>query len=64
MILYKYINISKPEHSFFFIESYKELWQWSVDNTANFWEEFWYFSDLKYSRKFESVSLFDDIFIV
>ncbi len=41
---------------FIFTESYDDLWQWSVDNVASFWEEFWYFSGLKYSQKFESVS--------
>ncbi|XP_065054567.1 acetoacetyl-CoA synthetase-like [Rhopilema esculentum] len=37
------------------IENYQDLWQWSVDNTSLFWGEFWHFSGLKYSQKFESV---------
>eukprot|EP00794_Sanderia_malayensis_P014109 gene14109-15583_t len=37
------------------LECYEDFWKWSVDNIESFWEEFWYFSRLKYSQKFESI---------
>ena len=34
--------------------NYQELWQWSVENTAVFWETLWDYFDLKYSQKWET----------
>jgi acetoacetyl-CoA synthetase len=37
------------------VNSYPELWQWSVENIADFWESLWDYFDLKYSQKWETV---------
>jgi len=37
------------------LETYRELYGWSVDNIAEFWEETWYFTGIKASRPFEKV---------
>jgi acetoacetyl-CoA synthetase len=34
------------------VDSYLELWQWSVENIANFWESLWDYFDLKYIGRF------------
>ena len=35
--------------------TYDQLWQWSVDQPADFWETFWQYSHLKYSQGFSQV---------
>jgi acetoacetyl-CoA synthetase len=35
--------------------SYHDLWQWSVDNPAEFWAAFWHYSNLKFSVPYEEV---------
>lgn len=37
------------------IESYSDLYKWSVENIADFWAAMWQFADVKASRKFTSV---------
>ncbi|TAQ87419.1 hypothetical protein B7494_g4236 [Chlorociboria aeruginascens] len=37
------------------LESYKDLYQWSVENIAEFWEETWHFTGIKASRPFDQV---------
>jgi len=37
------------------LESYQELWQWSVDQYSDFWKEFWSFSGLMHSKTFDNV---------
>jgi len=37
------------------LESYQELWQWSVDQYSEFWKEFWSFSRLMHSKTFDNV---------
>lgn len=37
------------------LENYQDLWQWSVDYTSKFWEEFWIFSNLKHSKTYDTV---------
>ncbi len=32
------------------ISNYNELWQWSVDNIPEFWEDFWEFSKIIHSK--------------
>uniref|UniRef100_A0A1X7VJ56 Acetoacetyl-CoA synthetase n=1 Tax=Amphimedon queenslandica TaxID=400682 RepID=A0A1X7VJ56_AMPQE len=34
---------------------YAELWDWSVKNYANFWEEFFHFSGIKHSQPYDEV---------
>lgn len=36
------------------VNSYPELWQWSVENTAVFWETLWDYFNLKYSQKWKT----------
>lgn len=35
--------------------NYTELYQWSVDNIADFWAAVWEFVDIRYSRKYDFV---------
>ncbi len=35
--------------------TYDELWQWSADHPSDFWETFWYYSGLKYSKEFSEI---------
>ncbi|CAF0827090.1 unnamed protein product [Adineta steineri] len=37
------------------LESYWDLHEWSINNISKFWEEFWIYSDIKYSVPFEQV---------
>ncbi|KAK6381324.1 hypothetical protein LTS17_004381 [Exophiala oligosperma] len=34
--------------------SYKELWQWSVDHPALFWEEVWHYTGIKAHKHYDS----------
>ena len=36
-------------------KTYQELHQWSVENMEEFWAEFWEFSKIIYSRKYDSI---------
>ena len=38
------------------IETYADLWQWSVERYDKFWEDFFHFSDIKYSKLYNKVS--------
>jgi acetoacetyl-CoA synthetase len=46
-----YVNEKYDDH----LSSYDELWQWSVENIAEFWGSFWDFSGIKHSRGFNQV---------
>ncbi|EER24900.1 acetoacetyl-CoA synthase, putative [Coccidioides posadasii C735 delta SOWgp] len=37
------------------LESYHDLWQWSVDEPAKFWEEVWNYTGVKAHRPYEEV---------
>jgi len=37
------------------LSDYHQLWQWSVDNVADFWGLFWEFADIIASKPYESV---------
>jgi hypothetical protein len=37
------------------LESYWDLYEWSIKNISQFWEEFWIYSEIKYSVPFEQV---------
>jgi len=37
------------------LSSYDELWQWSIDNVADFWGTFWEFSGLRHSQGHDQV---------
>ena len=39
----------------YILGSYDELWQWSVDHYDTFWEEFFHFSNVKYSVPYDEV---------
>ena len=36
-------------------KSYFDLHRWSIDNLEDFWSEFWEFSGIQYSKKYDSV---------
>lgn len=37
------------------LKSYKELYQWSIDNYQDFWSEFWSYSGIIHSKPFDEV---------
>ncbi|CAF4073532.1 unnamed protein product [Rotaria sp. Silwood2] len=37
------------------LETYWDLYEWSLNNISKFWEEFWVYIDIKYSVPFEQV---------
>ncbi|CAF3545719.1 unnamed protein product [Rotaria socialis] len=37
------------------LETYWDLYQWSLDNISKFWEEFWFYIDIKHSVPFRQV---------
>lgn len=37
------------------VTTYRDLWQWSVDHLADFWESLWEYLGLVYSQKWETV---------
>ncbi len=37
------------------LASYSDLYQWSVENIADFWAEVWDFAEIKYSKQYDSV---------
>ena len=38
------------------LDSYNDLYQWSIDNIAHFWEETWTFTGIKASKKYNKVN--------
>lgn len=36
-------------------DSYSDLWQWSVNNPSDFWEEIWHYTGVKAHKTYESV---------
>jgi len=37
------------------VDSYDELWRWSVDHIEDFWESLWEYFELTYSEKWSAV---------
>ena len=35
---------------------YNELYEWSIENISEFWENVWHFTDIKYSTCYSQVS--------
>lgn len=50
-------EIQNHNHSHSTVGNYQELWKWSVDNYANFWEEFFDFAGIKFSQAHDEVNL-------
>lgn len=48
----RHVSQKHPEHSF---TSYEALYQWSVDDLADFWAEVWEFCGIRASRKYDHV---------
>ena len=36
-------------------DSYADLWRWSVDNPAAFWEEVWHYTGVRAHKQYETV---------
>jgi acetoacetyl-CoA synthetase len=36
-------------------DSYTDLWKWSIDNPADFWEEIWHYTGIKAHKTYDSV---------
>ena len=34
---------------------YNELYEWSIENVSEFWENVWHFTDIKYSTCYSQV---------
>src|SRR5262245_25172079 len=37
------------------VQSYTDLYRWSVENIPDFWADIWDFAEIKYSKKYEQV---------
>src|SRR5262245_12780725 len=37
------------------LESYAELYRWSVENIPDFWADVWDFADIKYSKSYDEI---------
>ena len=40
------------------LKTYDDLYQWSIDNIPEFWEETWHFTGIKASKPFDKVNEF------
>lgn len=38
-------------------DTYQDLWQWSVDQPAQFWEEIWHYTGIKARTPYEKVGI-------
>lgn len=36
-------------------DTYQDLWQWSVEHPAAFWEEIWHYTSIKFDKNFKKV---------
>jgi len=50
----RFINLVNKTYSLQ-INSYKELYKWSIENIPDFWAAMWEFAEIKASRKYEAV---------
>ncbi len=50
----KFISFVNKEHGLE-INSYKELYKWSIENIPDFWAAMWKFAEVKVSRKYDVV---------
>lgn len=57
--LYKFIETINETYGSSFSE-YSEIYDWSVKNKATFWKEIWKLADIKYSEKYEAITLEDN----
>jgi acetoacetyl-CoA synthetase len=39
-------------------DSYTDLWKWSIDNPATFWENVWHYTGIKAHKRYDSVRHF------
>lgn len=37
------------------LENYNDLWNWSVTETAKFWEEIWHYTSIKAHKPYDRV---------
>src|ERR1041385_9055828 len=50
----RFIDTVNAQHNIN-IDSYAELYRWSVEHIPDFWAEVWDFADIKYSQSFDQV---------
>lgn len=53
--MYAFQEHVKQKHNLS-IAGYQDLWQWSVDHPAAFWEEIWHYTQIKAEQPYQSVS--------
>ncbi|XP_066930097.1 acetoacetyl-CoA synthetase-like [Clytia hemisphaerica] len=51
----KFINFVNSKHKLELSDNYNELWKWSTEEIEMFWEEFFHFSKMKYSKPYAKV---------
>ncbi|MCP4107751.1 MAG: acetoacetate--CoA ligase [Desulfobacteraceae bacterium] len=56
--MYRFMNVINEKYNQNFTE-YKDLYQWSVDNIADFWAVIWDFAEIKASKPYDEV--IDDV---
>ena len=40
------------------LETYWDLYDWSIKNVSKFWQEFWSYADIKYSVAYDQVRVY------
>jgi acetoacetyl-CoA synthetase len=50
----KYMDFLRQNRNLIF-NSYNELYNWSIENRADFWESLWEFFEVKHSKKYDSI---------
>ncbi|MCP4347537.1 MAG: acetoacetate--CoA ligase [Desulfobacterales bacterium] len=56
--MYRFMNVINEKYNQNFTE-YKDLYQWSVDNIADFWAVIWDFAEIKASKPYDEI--IDDV---
>jgi acetoacetyl-CoA synthetase len=56
--MYRFMNVINEKYHQNFSE-FEPLYQWSIENIADFWENFWEFADIIASKPYEQV--IDDV---
>ena len=45
------------------LSDYHSLWEWSISNPAQFWEEIWHYTKIKAHRSYKQVSIPNSLLI-
>jgi acetoacetyl-CoA synthetase len=55
--MYKFLELMNEKHGLN-LQTYDELYKWSIDDSATFWGEVWDFTGMKASKRWDKVPNF------